>query len=130
MTEATTRGTPLTFYDCFEYSAATMARAESILAERWGRPVQLTEARPLWDAPDNCKKNVLRCHLITDATTAPRTVILKRLAEPKGEHDLDTVRPGTLAWRLYGEWGGCRFLRRVIPPPFFSPECYGGDRSQ
>ena len=86
------------------------------------------ETEPLWDAPDNCKRNVLRCEILSDSERGPKTVILKRIASPKTLYDPEDLLPGTIAWRHGTEWSACRFLNRLDSAPPLSPCCYGGDR--
>src|SRR5690349_8565442 len=85
-------------YNCFDWQPSTFAAATRILATAFGSAAHTGDTQTLWDAPDNCKRNVLRCEVLARSEATPNTVILKRIANPKTLYDSLDLLPGTIAW--------------------------------
>lgn len=87
--------------------------AAAVMSRYLRTPVGLEPA----SAPGGDDKPVLRCRLNSAPSTAPRTVILKHVAQGPRES-----RHG-----LFNEWAALRFLSQLELDPQASPMFYGGD---
>lgn len=98
--------------------------AETLLATRFGGPVQLGRSATLQD-----RSSVARFTVLDGPSGIPPSIVVKRVP-PDQPYAPDASGFPAPSWFLFNHWAGLHFLSAVAGEGVLSPRCYGGDRAR